>query len=51
MKLLHAANRYVQTSTWKTIAALKFCLLSLGVIIAGIIMGVASMVGLHIFGF
>lgn len=33
MKLLHAANRYVQTSTWKTIAALKFCLLSLGVII------------------
>ena len=33
MKLFDAANRYLQQSTWKTIAALKFCLLSLGVII------------------
>jgi len=33
LKLFDAANRYCQESTWKTIAALKFCLLSLGVII------------------
>ncbi len=33
MKLLRAADLYMKTSSWKTIAALKFCLLSLGVII------------------
>ena len=33
LKLFDAANRFCQESTWKTIAALKFCLLSLGVII------------------
>jgi hypothetical protein len=32
MKLLDAANLYLRESDWKTIAALKFCLLSLGVI-------------------
>ena len=32
MKLFDAANRYLTESTWKTLAALKFCLLSLGVI-------------------
>ena len=31
-KLLEAANRYVETSDWKTIAVLKFCLLSLGIL-------------------
>lgn len=31
-KLLKAANRYVATSDWKTIAVLKFCLLSLGIL-------------------
>ena len=31
-KLLNIANRYVAESDWKTIAALKFCLLSLGVL-------------------
>ena len=31
-KLLDIANRYVEESDWKTIAALKFCLLSLGVL-------------------
>ena len=30
--LLSIANHYVETSDWKTIAALKFCLLSLGLI-------------------
>ena len=29
-KLFDAANRYVETSDWKTIAVLKFCLISLG---------------------
>ena len=33
MKLLRAADLYMKTSSWKTIAALKICLLSLGVII------------------
>lgn len=33
--LLSIANRYVETSDWKTIAILKFCLLSLG-LMAGI---------------
>ena len=31
-KLLKSANRYVEESDWKTIAVLKFCLLSLGVL-------------------
>lgn len=30
--LLSIANRYVETSDWKIIAVLKFCLLSLGLI-------------------
>ena len=29
-KLFDAANRYIETSDWKTIAVLKFCLISLG---------------------
>ena len=33
MKMLDAANLYLRESDWKTIAALKFCLLSLGVMI------------------
>ena len=31
-KLLDIANRYVEESDWKTIAVLKFCLLSLGLL-------------------
>jgi len=31
-KLFDATDLYLKQSTWKTIAALKFCLLSLGVI-------------------
>ena len=30
-KLFEAADRYVETSDWKIIAVLKFCLISLGV--------------------
>ena len=32
-KLFDAADRYIQTSDWKTIAVLKFCLISLGMMI------------------
>ena len=32
-KLFDAANRYLETSDWKTIAVLKFCLISLGMMI------------------
>ena len=33
MKIFDAANRYCRQSTWKTLAALKVCLLSLGVMV------------------
>ena len=33
MKLFEAANHYVETSDWKIIAVLKFCLISLGVMV------------------
>ncbi len=32
-KLFDAADRYIETSDWKVIAVLKFCLISLGVMI------------------
>ncbi len=32
-KVFTAADRYIETSNWKTIAVLKFCLLALGIII------------------
>ena len=32
-KVFDAANRYIETSDWKTIAVLKFCLISLGMMI------------------
>ncbi|MDY4191571.1 MAG: permease of phosphate ABC transporter [Oscillospiraceae bacterium] len=32
-RLFCAANRYARESDWKTLAALKLCLLSLGVIV------------------
>ena len=31
-KLLDIADRYVEASDWKTIAVLKFCLFSLGIL-------------------
>ena len=36
-KLFAAANRYVETSDWKVIAVLKFCLLSLGMMVGMLI--------------
>ena len=32
-KLFDAANRYIETSDWKIIAVLKFCMVSLGMMI------------------
>ena len=32
-KLFDAANRYIETSDWKIIAVMKFCLISLGMMI------------------
>ena len=32
-KLFAAADRYIESSDWKTIAVLKFCLISLGMMI------------------
>ncbi len=36
-KLFEAANHYIETSDWKTIAVLKFCLISLGMMIGMLI--------------
>ena len=36
-KVFEAADRYVQTADWKLIAVLKFCLVSLGMIIGMLI--------------
>ena len=33
MKLFKLANRYIQESDWRTLAALKLCLLSIGLIV------------------
>ena len=32
MKLFDAANQYLKESDWKTLAAIKFCLFSMGVL-------------------
>ena len=32
-KLFETADRYIETSDWKMIAVLKFCLISLGIMI------------------
>jgi len=36
-KLFDAADRYIKTSDWKIIAVLKFCLLSLGLILGTLV--------------
>ena len=33
MKLFEVADRYCKESTWKTMAAVKFCLFSIGIIV------------------
>ena len=37
IKLFRAANRYIETSDWKIIAVLKFCLVSLGLMLGMLI--------------
>ena len=36
-KLFEVANRYIETSDWKVIAVLKFCLISLGMMLGMLI--------------
>ena len=36
-KLVEVANRYIETSDWKVIAVLKFCLISLGMMLGMLI--------------
>ena len=36
-KLFEAANRYVESSDWKTISVLKVCLISLGMMVGMLI--------------
>ena len=36
-QLFEAADRYIRTSDWKTIAVLKFCLISIGMMIGMLI--------------
>ncbi len=36
-KLFDAANRYIETSDWKLIAVLKFCLIALGMMLGMLI--------------
>ena len=36
-RLFEAANRYIETSDWKIIAVLKFCLISLGMMVGMLI--------------
>ena len=45
-KLFDATNRYIETSDWKIIAVLKFCLISLGMMI-GIILATGVYMILH----
>ena len=33
MRLFEVADRYCKESTWKTMAAVKFCLFSIGIIV------------------
>ena len=39
-KLFEAADRYIQSSDWKVIAVLKFCLVSLGMIVFAVVVGI-----------
>ncbi|MGN0777905.1 MAG: permease of phosphate ABC transporter [Aristaeellaceae bacterium] len=50
MKLFDIANRYCRESTWKTLAVLKFCLLSLGIVIGVLLPQSCKVPVLIIFG-
>ena len=50
MKLFDKANRYCRESTWKTLAALKFCLFSIGIIVGVLLPDTCRTPVLIIFG-
>ena len=50
MKLFEVADRYCKESTWKTIAALKFCLFSMGIIVGVLLPESCKIPVLVIFG-
>ena len=50
MKLFDKANRYCRESTWKTIAALKLCLFSMGIIVGVLLPDACRTPVLVIFG-
>lgn len=50
MKLFDKANRYCRESTWQTLAALKFCLFSIGIIVGVLLPDTCRTPVLVIFG-
>ena len=50
MKLFEVADRYCKESTWKTLAALKFCLFSMGIIVGVLLPESCKIPVLVIFG-
>lgn len=50
MKLLELADQYCRESTWKTLAALKFCLFSIGIIVGVLLPDICKLSVLVIFG-
>ena len=50
MKLFEVADRYCKESTWKTMAAVKFCLFSIGIIVGVLLPETSQTPVLVIFG-
>ena len=50
MKLFEVADRYCKESTWKTMASLKFCLFSMGIIVGVLLPESCKIPVLVIFG-
>ena len=50
MKLFERADQYCRESTWKTLAALKFCLFSIGIIVGVLLPDTCKLPVLVIFG-
>lgn len=50
MKLFERANQYCRESTWQTLAALKFCLFSIGIIVGVLLPETCKLPVLVIFG-
>ena len=50
MRLFEVADRYCKESTWKTMAAVKFCLFSIGIIVGVLLPETCQTPVLVIFG-